>query len=167
MTVRWTCAVCYSVRLLSTSGVTIDVDELLIAGRTASTSATLVGRFESPSPAGAQLACNVNVVFLFVIETRFWRTTPDNGTVIWHGEEWSPSPPPSSLQNTPKSIIKDHVIWHMHLKQVVSETRKPSLEVAPTTSATFHPPVSVKFNRRPWPSTLTQTVSSWTRVPNI
>lgn len=51
-----------TVRLSSTSGVT-NVDELLIAGRSAaSTSTSVVGRFDKVLPSGVELACNGSAV---------------------------------------------------------------------------------------------------------
>jgi len=66
--------VCYSVRLTSVTGVT-NVDELFIAGRSTSTSATIVGRFDSTLTDGAQLACNV----IFKQSSLYWFDYHENG----------------------------------------------------------------------------------------
>jgi len=62
----------YSVHISSVSGPTV-VDELLIAGRSASDSAATVGKFDSTQlPTEAQLACNVNTRLIdFLMQTWF------------------------------------------------------------------------------------------------
>ena len=48
------------------------------------------------------------------------------------------------------------------------QNQKLSLEGAPTTLANYvSPPVTMNFYLRPWPCSLTWSVSSWTNVQNI